>query len=393
MERKTEANPPQNGEPKKTIRTVAVSSFFNDMGSDMIYPIWPLFVASLGANMAVLGLIDGIGNAIVSLSQAISGYLSDRTRKRKVFIWLGYLFGGVSRLGYALSATWHWLVPFRILDRAGKMRGAPRDAMVADLSIRSNRGKNFGLIRTLDNAGALVGIVFCIAAFPLLGYRNLLLIAAVPSLVAAVLIVLNIREKPLENAKLFKGISSSHLDGNFKLFVILSAVFALGAFSYSFLLIFANRFGFQVSTVPVFYLLFTLVATFCSYPFGLLSDRIGRKAVLQISYGLWGLVCLAMICADSAWMVVAAFVLFGLHQAGIDTVQKAFVAELGPAEYRASTLGGFQMVIGLCALPASVAAGLLWDLIGMQAPFILSLALTAISATVLIFVHEKGRGC
>lgn len=393
MERKTEANPPQNGETKKTIRTFAVSSFFNDMGSDMIYPIWPLFVASLGANMAVLGLIDGIGNAIVSLSQAISGYLSDRTRKRKVFIWLGYLFGGVSRLGYALSATWHWLVPFRILDRAGKMRGAPRDAMVADLSIRSNRGKNFGLIRTLDNAGALVGIVFCIAAFPLLGYRNLLLIAAVPSFIAVALIVINIREKPLENAKLFKGISFSHLDGNFKLFVILSAVFALGAFSYSFLLIFANRFGFQVSTVPVFYLLFTLVATFCSYPFGLLSDRIGRKAVLQISYGLWGLVCLAMICADSAWMVVAAFVLFGLHQAGIDTVQKAFVAELGPAEYRASTLGGFQMVIGLCALPASVAAGLLWDLIGMQAPFILSLALTAISATVLIFVHEKGRGC
>ena len=393
MERKTEANPPQDGETKKTIRTFAVSSFFNDMGSDMIYPIWPLFVASLGANMAVLGLIDGIGNAIVSLSQAISGYLSDRTRKRKVFIWLGYLFGGVSRLGYALSATWHWLVPFRILDRAGKMRGAPRDAMVADLSIRSNRGKNFGLIRTLDNAGALVGIVFCIAAFPLLGYRNLLLIAAVPSFIAVALIVINIREKPLEDAKLFKGISFSHLDGNFKLFVILSAVFALGAFSYSFLLIFANRFGFQVSTVPVFYLLFTLVATFCSYPFGVLSDRIGRKAVLQISYGLWGLVCLAMICADSAWMVVAAFVLFGLHQAGIDTVQKAFVAELGPAEYRASTLGGFQMVIGLCALPASVAAGLLWDLIGMQAPFILSLALTAISATMLIFVHEKGRGC
>lgn len=390
MERKTEANPPQDGETKKTIRTFAVSSFFNDMGSDMIYPIWPLFVASLGANMAVLGLIDGIGNAIVSLSQAISGYISDRTRKRKIFIWLGYLFGGISRLGYALSATWHWLVPFRILDRAGKMRGAPRDAMVADLSIRSNRGENFGLIRTLDNAGALVGIVFCIAAFPLLGYRNLLLIAAVPSFIAVALIVINIREKPLEDAKLFKGISFSHLDGNFKLFVILSAVFALGAFSYSFLLIFANRFGFQVSTVPAFYLLFTLVATFCSYPFGVLSDRIGRKAVLQISYGLWGLVCLAMICADSAWMVVAAFVLFGLHQAGIDTVQKAFVAELGPAEYRASTLGGFQMVIGLCALPASVAAGLLWDLIGMQAPFILSLALTAISATMLIFVHEKG---
>lgn len=389
MERNLETNPAQNGETKKTIRTFAVSSFFNDMGSDMIYPIWPLFVASLGANMAVLGLIEGIGNAVVSLSQAISGYISDRTRRRKVFIWLGYLFGGISRLGYALSATWHWLVPFRILDRAGKMRGAPRDAMVADLSIRSNRGENFGLIRTLDNAGALVGIVFCLFAFPLLGYRNLLLIAAVPSLIAVVLIVLNIREKPLEDAKLFKGISFAHLDGNFKLFVLLSAVFSLGAFSYSFLLIFASTFGFRVTTVPVFYLLFTLVATFCSYPFGVLSDRIGRKAVLQISYGLWGLVCLAMAFADSAWMVVAAFVLFGLHQAGIDTVQKAFVAELGPAEYRASALGGFQMVIGLCAFPASVGAGLLWDRFGVQAPFIASLGLTVVSAAMLFFVRER----
>jgi MFS family permease len=163
----------------------------------------------------------------------------------------------------------------------------------------------------------------------------------------------------------------------------------MGAFSYSFLLIFANKFGFNVTTVPFFYLLFTLVATFCSYPFGVLSDRIGRKAVLQISFMLWGLVCLAMIFADSAWMVIAAFVLFGLHQAGIDTVQKAFVAELGPEEYRASTLGGFQMVIGLCALPASVVAGLLWDQFGMHAPFIFSLVLTVVSAGMLFFVKER----
>ena len=389
MESTRETDAPTVGETKKTIRTFAFASFFNDMGSDMIYPIWPLFVASLGANMAVLGFIDGLGNAIVSISQAISGYVSDRTRKRKIFIWLGYLFGGMSRLGYALSATWHWLVPFRILDRAGKMRGAPRDAMVADLSKRSNRGESFGLIRTMDNAGALVGIVFCIAAFPFLGYRNLLLIAAIPSFIAVILIVVNIREQRLEDAKLFKGITFARLDGNFKFFVILSAIFSLGAFSYSFLLIFANQFGFSITTVPFFYLLFTLAATFCSYPFGILSDRIGRKSVLQISFFLWGLVCLAMIFADSPWMVVAAFILFGLHQAGIDTVQKAFVAELGPAEYRASTLGGFQMVTGLCAFPASLIAGLLWDQIGIHAPFVFSLVMTAVSAGMLFFVKER----
>src|SRR3989338_10573064 len=115
---------PAGRQEKKTIRIFAWGSFLNDLGSDIIYPIWPLFVTTfLGANMAVLGLIDGLGEAIVSISQAASGYLSDRIRKRKVFIWTGYLFGSISRVGYALSTDWQHLIPLKILDRAGKMRG------------------------------------------------------------------------------------------------------------------------------------------------------------------------------------------------------------------------------------------------------------------------------
>jgi len=122
-------------ETRKTVRTFALASFLNDLGSDMIYPIWPFFVISvLGANMAVLGFIDGLGEAIVSISQAASGYISDRIRKRKIFIWTGYLLGSSSRVGYALSTVWQHLIPFRVLDRAGKIRGAPRDAIIADIS-------------------------------------------------------------------------------------------------------------------------------------------------------------------------------------------------------------------------------------------------------------------
>ncbi len=139
-------------ESKRTVKIFALSSFLNDFGSDMIYPIWPLFVTSvLNADMAILGLIDGIGDAIVAISQAVSGYLSDKFGKRKVFIWTGYMFGGLSRLGYAISTVWQHLIPFRILDRAGKMRGAPRDAIIADVSTKKDRGKNFGLLRTFDN--------------------------------------------------------------------------------------------------------------------------------------------------------------------------------------------------------------------------------------------------
>jgi MFS family permease len=379
----------ENRETKKTVRTFAAASFLNDMGSDMIYPIWPLFVTSLGANMAVLGFIDGIGDALVSLSQAVSGYISDRIRKRKVFIWLGYLFGMLSRLGYALSAVWQHLIPFRILDRAGKMRGAPRDAMVADVSTDFNRGAHFGLIRSLDNLGAVSGIVICILFIESLGYRNLFLLAAIPSLFAVFLILFGIKEKKPPDSTIYKGITLSDLDGNFRLFLYLSALFALGTFSYSFLLIYAKDLGYTVGSIPLLYLLFTAVASLFSLPFGKLSDKIGRKAVLMLSFVFWSLVCLSVIFVRSYWSMTIVFIFYGLHRAAIDTVQKALVAELGPEAYRASALGGFQMIIGLCALPASLIAGLLWDKINAYAPFYLSLGLTLLAGLMLVFVKEK----
>jgi MFS family permease len=183
-------------EAKKTVRIFAIASFLNDLGSDMIYPIWPLFVTNvLKANMASLGLIDGLGEAVVSLSQAVSGYISDRIKRRKVFIWTGYLFGASSRIGYALSSVWQHLIPFRVLDRTGKMRGAPRDAMIADVSTIKNRGRNFGFLRTMDNFGAVVGILICIFLIRLINYRAIFLLAALPSVVGALLISLLIKEK------------------------------------------------------------------------------------------------------------------------------------------------------------------------------------------------------
>ncbi|MDI6802033.1 MAG: MFS transporter [Thermodesulfovibrionales bacterium] len=238
---------------KKTVRTFALASFLNDLGSDMIYPIWPLFVTSvLGANMAVLGFIDGLGEAIVSVSQAASGYISDRIRKRKVFIWVGYLFGSLSRVGYAISSVWQHLIPFRILDRAGKIRSAPRDAIIADISTKENRGKNFGLLRAMDNLGAVCGIIGCILFFGLLGYRNLFLLAAIPSAIGALLIFSLIKERKLADVRIYNGLALKDLDKNFKLFLLLSSFFALGSFSYSFLLIYAKEFGFQVTDIPPF---------------------------------------------------------------------------------------------------------------------------------------------
>lgn len=378
----------EKAESKRTVRTFALASFLNDMGSDMIYPVWPLFVTSLGANMAVLGFLDGLGDSLVAISQAASGYLSDKLRKRKIFIWLGYLFGALSRVGYALSPTWHMLIPFRALDRAGKIRNPPRDAIIADVSHYANRGGHFGILRAMDNLGAVCGILVTIALIEYLGYRHLFLIAAIPSVLAAVLILSRVRERE-DTATVYKGMRLADLTSNFRLFLFLNSVFALGAFSYSFLLIFAGKFGFKTVTIPVLYLTFTAFAFLSSIPFGRLSDRFGRKSIMMVSFALWGLVCLDLVLLQNTASIWLAFVLFGLHRGALDTVQKVFVSELVPEAYRASGLGGFQMVIGLVALPSSVIAGLLWDNIGLLAPFYFSLALSAVSIIMLFFVRER----
>lgn len=377
---------------KRTIKIFALASFLNDMGSDMILPIWPFFVTSfLNANMAILGFMDGLGEAIVSISQAVSGHISDRIRKRKLFIWMGYLFCSLSRLGYSLVNTWQILVVFRILDRAGKIRSAPRDAIIADISTEENRGNNFGLLRAMDNLGAMTGILICVFFFNILGYRNLFILASIPSIIAVILILALIKEEKAAEGRIYKGISFKDISANFKLFMVASAIFALGSFSYSFLLVFAKKYGFQIGFMPILYLIFTAVATLFSLPFGRLSDKIGRRAIMQLSYLFWGLVCFILIFFQSYIAIILALIIYGLHKGAIEPAQRALVSELAPQQYRAGALGGFQMLIGICALPASLCAGVLWDKIGVMVPFSVSLGLTIISSILLYFVKEERK--
>jgi MFS family permease len=394
--------PPTKSESRRFLTVFSTASFLNDFGSDMLYPIWPLFVIGFpGVNMAILGFIDGLGDAIVSISQAGSGYLSDRTGKRKLFVWLGYLFGGTSRLGYALSHlinSWHLLVPFRVLDRSGKMRGAPRDAIIADISTDQNRGRNFGLLRAMDNLGAVFGIITCLilaSLYTIDFVPQLLIIASVPSLIGATIVFIFIKDR--KTNKIYKGLSLKDLTRNFKLFLLLSSIFALGSFSYSFLLIYVGNLRLETTFLPVLeiqillYLLFTVVASLTSLPFGWLADKTGRKTVLILSFTFWALVCFIFPYATSLTTVAALFALYGLHRGAIEPSQKALVSELSPEGYRASTLGAFQMVTGLCALPASVIAGILWTTSGDYAPFYLSLVLTVIASVLLVLVRENRR--
>jgi MFS family permease len=377
-------------ENKKSIRVFAWASFLNDLGSDMIYPIWPLFVTSfMGANMAMLGLIDGLGEAFVSISKAVSGYISDRIRKRKCFIWSGYILGSLSRVGYAFAPTWQWLIPLKILDRSGKIRSAPRDALVADISSDQNRGGNFGLMKAMDNLGAVCGIIVCLLLFEHIGFTNLFLIAALPSVISAFLIYKYIKENKTPDTKLFSSFTFKDLDTNFKLFLVLNSVFTLGAFSYSFLLIFAGKSGFKATYLPIFYLIITVTAALFSLPMGKLSDKIGRKKLMYLAFMIWAVICFSFILSTNSIVVIAVFILYGLHKAALETVQKTYTSELCPECFRATGLGVFQMAVGICALPASLIAGFLWDKIDMHAPFYLSLMLALIACFMLLFVKEN----
>jgi MFS family permease len=379
----------QKPESVKTIRIFAVASFLNDLGSDIIYPIWPMFVtATLGANMAILGFIDGLGEAIVSLSQAASGYFSDRLHRRKVFIWVGYAFGSISRVGYALSTVWAHLIPFRVFDRMGKIRAAPRDAIIADISTDQNRGRNFGLLRSMDNLGAVCGIVICLL-FIDIGYQNLFLLAAIPSAISVYLVVRYIKEPDTARSRVFKGLSFRSIDKNLWLFFLSSAVFGLGAFSYSFLLLYARNAGLQPSMMPVLYLVFTVVAALFSLPFGRLADQIGRKLVMLLSFACWGITCLGFSAMSGTLGAIICFIFYGLHRAAMEPVQKTLASELSPEGFRASTLGAYQMVIGLCAFPSSFVAGLLWYNVDKMTPLHLSLSLTILSGVLLSLVKEK----
>ncbi|MCK9185863.1 MFS transporter [Candidatus Gracilibacteria bacterium] len=378
----------------RNVVLLGLVSLFTDLTSQMIFPVIPLYLTSvLGASAAVVGLVEGAAETTASLLKVVSGYFSDKTQKRKPFIFLGYGISSVIKPLFAIATFWPLVLGIRVVERIGKgIRGAPRDAVVTDSCDPKYYGKAFGFQRAMDGVGSVLGAIAAWLLLPILGYKDLFLASFWPGIIVIFFIYL-VKEKKYEKVpeseKTTLRLSISLLPKNLKLFVVISAIFALGHFGYAFLLLKAKDIGFSDSNSILLYVFFYLVYTFVSIPAGSLSDKFGRKILLSIGFLLFALTSFGLIFANNLPSLLIAFAVYGIFYAMVDGVQRAFVADVAPKHLKATALGLLQTAIAITALPGGFIAGLLWDKFGPNATFIYGGTLAIISFVMLLFVKTK----
>jgi len=344
---------------------LGIVSFLNDMSSEIITPILPLFIASLGGAGIAVGLIGGIRESITSLLKVVSGYISDKTGKRKALVFSGYLSSSFFKLLLALSKTWRHVLVFIGLERIGKgLRDAPRDAIIAE-SMPTEKGRAFGFHRALDTSGAILGsiLAFIFLSVMGLGFRTIILISAAIALTSLIPIIL-VKEKRAEKKDISFRVTLFGLPNQLKTFLIISALFAMANFSYMFFILRAqNLFGASYSKgVPILlYILFNCFYAGLSVPFGRLSDKIGRKKVLLYGYYLFTVTALGFALFNSMPAYILLFAMYGAVNAIIDANERAFVSDLSKNHAKGTSLGAYHTIKGLIALPASAIAGILWQ--------------------------------
>ena len=376
-------------------------SLLMDISSEMIHSLLPVFmVATLGMSALAVGLIEGAAEATALIVKVFSGVLSDYWGRRKPLAVFGYGLGALSKPLFALAGGVGLLVTARLLDRVGKgIRGAPRDALVADLAPPGMRGAAFGLRQSLDTVGAFLGPMIAIALMLLWAndVRAVFWVAVIPAVLAVLLLVAGIREPALpvgaRRTNPIRRDNLRRLGRDYWWVVAVGAVFTLARFSEAFLVLRAHDGGLPLAWTPLVLIVMSVVYSAGAYPFGKLSDRVSQRALLA-----WGL--LALIAADLllAWradgpVLWAGIALWGLHMAMTQGLLATLVAQAAPADLRGTAFGFFNLMSGLALLVASGLAGLLWDWQGPATTFVAG-AVLALGALALLGLRplEKAGG-
>ena len=372
-----------------------VVSFFMDFSSEMVYPLVPLFLSSvLGVQKSVIGLIEGIAESTASLLKVFSGWLSDRLGHRKWLMAVGYGISVLSRPLVATAPNWGQVLASRFMDRFGKgVRTAPRDALIAESCEAPTLGQSFGFHRGMDTVGAVIGpaVAFGLLAYYNGQYRLVFWLSMIPGLLAVLTIIFFIRETRAcqvdQAAKPKLGWSS--FSGSYKFFVLVVTLFSLGNSSDVFLILRAQDVGIQAAVIPLVYLAFNVVYSLGALPAGLLSDRIGPKPIIFLSFILFGFIYLGFALAGRPAHIWLLFIFYGIFMAMTEGVQKAFLATLIPQEFKATGFGLYNTLVGLAVLPASLIGGFLWDRFSPRATFLYGSVTAGLSALLFIFFLLK----
>ena len=373
-----------------TVWLLGLVSFFNDSASELVYPLVPLYLASvLMAGPKALGIIEGIAEATGSLLKLFAGVLADKTRSTKYWVVGGYSLAALGRPILALASSWPMVLALRFADRVGKgLRSSPRDAMLALSVAPHQRGLAFGFHRTLDNAGAVVGPL--LAAWLLyrgMPIRDILLWTLVPGLLTVGL-ALCIRE-PHRDMPLHKPAFSWTMQGFppvFKRYLVVLALFTLGNSSNMFLLLRAREMGLAESQVPLLWALASGMAMLFSTPLSALSDRLGRTRLIVGGWAVYGVFYLLLgLNGHNLWLLWPLFAFYGLFMAATEGAEKALVADLAPKELLGTAYGWFNLTAGVMLLPASLLFGWLWQTFCPEMAFGFSASCAILAALLLKF--------
>lgn len=367
-------------------------SFLTDVSSEMIMPILPLFIKQLGGTGIAIGLITGIAGAVASLLKVFSGYFSDIYGKRRRIVFAGYGMSALAKLFFPLSTSWQHVLILRPLERVGKgIRDAPRDAMVSFFA-KKKKGKGFGIMRTMDTSGAILGSLLALLFFWYLGFsfRRIFFIAALFAFLALIPILF-VREPAVKPRKFALKVGFSKLSSPLRWLIVAAAFYALGNFSYMFFILRAQE-SFDSTrsafVIPILlYVLYNIFYAGFAIPIGILSDRIGRKKILLSGYALFTVTCLGFVYFHSLGYLIVLFALYGLTYSLVDATQRAYISDLAPRDVRGTALGTFHTAIGIAALPAGLIAGSLWD-INMIYTFFFGAAMSFLAVILLSFVKK-----
>ena len=366
-------------------------SLFTDLSSQMVFPLIPLFLVNvLGAGGVVVGLVEGAAETTASLLKVFSGYWSDKIEKRKPFVLIGYGISSLTKPLFAFSYIWQSVLGIRIAERVGKgIRTAPRDVIVAQSCDADVRGKAYGIHRFMDGIGSIFGAVLAFLLLPLFGFRKVFLLAFIPSIIA-VLFILFVKEEKRKRSTKSKSlkVSFKSLTPQLKYFICVATIFALGNFGYAFLLLRAINLGLDSQTAILLYIIYYISYSIFIIPAGMFSDKIGRKRVILVGYGLFGLTSLGLIFVSNLSQIISLFISYGIFYAMIDGVQRAFVVDLSPSSLKGTALGTFHTSTGLAALPGGLIAGLLWDKISPETTFIFGFVLSITAITLFLNLKE-----